>query len=176
MSTLPEPINSYVTRFNEQFKALSLHDSDYDTYEKLVTNNSSQLNNLLMSGLGACTLLLRLGAVINLAKKLEEGSDEEDALLIRQILDNLREVLPSDTNWKTIWKITCDPNSIWYECVKSKKGKQSLMEKFVTFRNKYVHGIISIRPNNIKKLMDGITILNTVCREVSLLFENAKIE
>jgi len=176
MSMLPEPINSYVTRFNEQFKALNLHDSDYDTYEKLVTNNSSQLNNLLMSGLGACTLLLRLGAVINLAKKLEEGSDEEDALLIRQILDNLREVLPSDTNWKTIWKITCDPNSIWYECVKSEKGKQSLMEKFVTFRNKYVHGIISIRPNNIKKLMDGITILNTVCREVSLLFENTKLE
>ena len=176
MSKLPEPINSYVTRFNEQFKALSLHDSDYDVYEKLVTNNSSQLNNLLMSGLGACTLLLRLGAVINLAKKLEEGSDEEDALLMRQILDNLREVLPSDTNWKTIWKITCNPNSNWYECVKSEKGKQSLMGKFVTFRNKYVHGIISIRPNNIKKLMDGITILNTVCREVSLLFENTKIE
>lgn len=176
MRKLPEPINSYVTRFNEQFKLLGLHNADYDTYEKLVTNNSSQLNNLLMSGLGACTLLLRLGAVINLAKKLEEGSDEEDALLMRQILDNLREVLPSDTNWKTIWKITCNPNSIWYECVKSEKGKQSLMEKFVTFRNKYVHGIISIRPNNIKKLMDGITILNNVCREVSLLFENTKIE
>ena len=34
-----------------------------------------------------------LGAVINLAKKLEEGSDEEDALLIRQILDNLSEII-----------------------------------------------------------------------------------
>ena len=38
-----------------------------------------------MSGLGAFTLLLCLGAVMNLTKKLEEDSDEEDALLILKI-------------------------------------------------------------------------------------------
>ena len=114
--------------------------------------------------------------IINLAKKLEEGSDEEDALLMKQIIDNLREVLPSDTNWKTIWKITCKTDSDWYNCVESEKGKQSLMESFVSFRNKYVHGIISLRINHLKKLISGIKILHRVCEEVSPLFQNTEIE
>ena len=50
--------------------------------------------------------MLRLGAVINLSIKLEEGSDEEDVILMKQILDNIREILPTDTNWKNILKIT----------------------------------------------------------------------
>lgn len=176
MSKLPQPIDNYVSRFNEQYIALNIVNADYEIYEKIVKNNSSQLNNLLMSGLGACTLLLRLGAVINLAKKLDRGSDEEDTLLMKQILDNLREVLPTDSNWKTIWEITCDVNSKWQECVNSEKGKQSLMEKFVTFRNKYVHGVITMRPDHAKNLMEGITILNELCTLVSPLFEYAKIE
>jgi hypothetical protein len=106
MSKLPKPISNYVDRFHQQFEALNLSAASNEDYEDLINNNASRLNNLLMSGLGACTLILRMGAVINLAKKLEEGSDEEDALLMKQIIDNLREVLPSDTNWKTIWKIT----------------------------------------------------------------------
>ena len=95
-----------------------------------------------MSGLGASTLILRLGAVINLSRKLEEGDAEEDALLMKQILENLREVLPTDTNWKRVWQITCDLKSPWAECVNSAKGGQSLMERFVSFRNKYVHQTI----------------------------------
>lgn len=176
MSKLPKPISNYVDRFRQQFEALSLSSATSEDYEDLINNNASRLNNLLMSGLGACTLILRMGAVINLAKKLEEGSDEEDALLMKQIIDNLREVLPSDTNWKTIWKITCNTDSDWYKCVESEKGKQSLMEAFVTFRNKYVHGIIALRINHLKKLISGIKILNRVCEEVGPLFENTKIE
>ena len=176
MSKLPQPISNYVDRFREQLEALNISAASNEDYENLINNSSSRLNNLLMSGLGACTLILRMGAVINLAKKIEEGSDEEDAILMKQIIDNLREVLPSDTNWKTIWKITCDPESDWYKCIDSEKGKQSLMEAFVTFRNKYVHGIIALRINNLKKLIDGIKILDRVCEEVSPLFENTKIE
>tara|TARA_B110000503_G_scaffold39034_1_gene64208 strand:+ start:7245 stop:8765 length:1521 start_codon:yes stop_codon:yes gene_type:complete len=176
LSKLPQPISNYVDRFREQFEALNLSASSNEDYENLINNNASRLNNLLMSGLGACTLILRMGAVINLAKKIEEGSDEEDALLMKQIIDNLREVLPSDTNWKTIWKITCKPESDWYRCVDSVKGKQSLMEAFVTFRNNYVHGIISLRINQVKMISDGIKILNRVCEEVSPLFDNTKIE
>ena len=176
MSKLPQPISNYVDRFREQFESLNLSAASNEDYENLINNSSSRLNNLLMSGLGACTLILRMGAVINLAKKIEEGSDEEDALLMKQIIDNLREVLPSDTNWKTIWKITCDPESDWFKCVDSEKGSQSLMEGFVTFRNKYVHGIIELRINHLKKLVSGIKILDRVCVEVSPLFDNTKIE
>ena len=132
MSKLPQPISNYVDRFREQFESLNLSAASNEDYENLINNSSSRLNNLLMSGLGACTLILRMGAVINLAKKIEEGSDEEDALLMKQIIDNLREVLPSDTNWKTIWKITCDPESDWFKCVDSEKGSQSLIEAFPT--------------------------------------------
>jgi len=176
MSKLPKPISNYVDRFRQQYEALNLSAASNEDYEDLINNNASRLNNLLMSGLGACTLILRMGAVINLSKKLEEGSDEEDALLMKQIIDNLREVLPSDTNWKTIWKITCNSDSDWYKCVESEKGKQSLMETFVTFRNKYVHGIIALRINHLQKLTSGIKILNRVCEEVGPLFENTKIE
>ena len=176
MSKLPKPISNYVDRFRQQYEALNLSAASNEDYEDLINNNASRLNNLLMSGLGACTLILRMGAVINLAKKLEEGSDEEDALLMKQIIDNLREVLPSDTNWKTIWKITCKTDSDWYNCVESEKGKQSLMESFVSFRNKYVHGIISLRINHLKKLISGIKILHRVCEEVSPLFQNTEIE
>ena len=166
MSKLPLPISNYVERFQEQFEALNLSAASDEDYEKLINNSSSRLNNLLMSGLGACTLILRMGAVINLAKKLEEGSDAEDALLMKQIIDNLREVLPSDTNWKTIWKITCNTDSDWYKCVDSEKGKQSLMEAFVTFRNKYVHGIITLKINHLKKLISGIKTLKRAQRLV----------
>lgn len=176
MSKLPKPISNYVDRFRQQFKTLNLNAASYKDYEDLINKNASRLNNLLMSGLGACTLILRMGAVINLAKKLEEGSDEEDALLMKQIIDNLREVLPSDTNWKTIWKITCDIDSDWYKCVESEKGKQSLMESFITFRNKYVHEIITLKKNHLKKIISGVKILNRICEEVGPLFENTNIE
>ena len=93
MSKLPKPISNYVDRFRQQFESLSLSSATSEDYEDLINNNASKLNNLIMSGLGACTRILRMGAVINLAKKLEDGSDEEDALLMKQIIDNLREVL-----------------------------------------------------------------------------------
>ena len=57
---------------------------------------------MLMSGLGQVHLS-KTPAVINLLL-LEEGSDEEDALLMKQILDNIREILPSDTNWNNVLK------------------------------------------------------------------------
>ncbi len=51
--------------------------------------------------------------MIQLSKKLEEGTPEDDALLMKQIVDNLRENLPSDTSWKVIWSITCPEDSPW---------------------------------------------------------------
>ena len=176
MSKLPQPISNYVNRFIDQYNSLGIDSADEETFLNLILNNKSQINNLLMSGLGASTLILRLGAVINLSKKLEKGSDAEDAVLMKQIIDNLREILPSDTNWKIIWEITCESGSDWSLCVDRGKENQSLMGKFVTFRNKYVHEIISLRPSDIKKIINGIEITNKICKDVSVLFENTDLK
>ena len=151
MSKLPKPISNYVERFITQYNSLSLEKSDVEYLTDLIINKKSQVNNLLMSGLGASTLILRLGAVINLSIKLEEGSDEEDVLLMKQILDNIREILPSDTNWKNVLKITCGKKSKWAKFIYDDKSEHSLMDKFVSFRNRYVHEIIVLKPDHAKK-------------------------
>ena len=155
MSNLPKPISNYVERFNNQYKSLKLDNANTSTIEELILNKKAQINNLLMSGLGASTLMLRLGAVINLSIKLEEGSDEEDVILMKQILDNIREILPTDTNWKNILKITSSEDSPWFPFVNSEKSKLSLFEKFVSFRNNFVHEIISLRPSDSKRFYQG---------------------
>ncbi len=176
MSRIPKPISNYVDRFISQYKSLNLENNDLDFLTDLIINKKTQVNNLLMSGLGASTLILRLGAVINLSIKLEEGSDEEDVLLMKQILDNIREILPSDTNWKNVLKITCDPKSEWYKSVNTEDSSRSLMDKFVTFRNRYVHEIIVLKPDHAQKISNGIEILNIICTEVAPIFENTGLK
>ena len=73
MSNLPKPISNYVERFNNQYKFLKLDNANTSTIEELILNKKAQINNLLMSGLGASTLMLRLGAVINLSINLKKG-------------------------------------------------------------------------------------------------------
>lgn len=176
MSNLPKPISSYVERFDNQYKSLKLDNADTSTIEELILNKKNQINNLLMSGLGASTLMLRLGAVINLSIKLEEGSDEEDVILMKQILDNIREILPTDTNWKNILKITSSEKSPWFPFVNSEKSKLSLFEKFVSFRNNFVHERISLRPSDSKKLLSGIQTLKEISEKVSLIFNNTELK
>ena len=69
MSKLPKPISNYVDRFRQQYEALNLSAASNEDYEDLINNNASRLNNLLMSGLGACTLILRMGADYKLSQK-----------------------------------------------------------------------------------------------------------
>lgn len=176
MSNLPKPISNYVERFNNQYKSLKLDNANTSTIEELILNKKAQINNLLMSGLGASTLMLRLGAVINLSIKLEEGSDEEDVILMKQILDNIREILPTDTNWKNILKITSSEDSPWFPFVNSEKSKLSLFEKFVSFRNNFVHEIISLRPSDSKKILSGIQTLKEISEKVSPIFNNTELK
>mgnify|MGYP001043593183 CR=1 FL=1 len=176
MSKLPKPISNYVNRFIEQYRELKLENIDQEGLENLVLTSPTQLNNLFMSGLGASTLILRLGAVIQLAKRLDEGDTDEDALLMKQILENLREILPSDTNWKTVWQICCEPDSYWSKCVEHEKGKQSLMERFITFRNKYVHELISVKAKFVNDLEKGIEVINEVCVEVGSLYNGTDLK
>ena len=67
MSKLPKPISNYVNRFINQYSELGLENIDQEGLENLVLTSPTQLNNLFMSGLGASTLILRLGAVIQLS-------------------------------------------------------------------------------------------------------------
>ncbi len=170
MSELPKPISNYVNRFLVQYRELELENIDHEGLENLVLTRPALINNLFMSGLGASTLILRLGAVIQLAKRLDEGDTDEDALLMKQILENLREILPSDTNWKTIWQICCEPESDWSKCIEDEKGNQSLMERFITFRNKYVHELISVKVDFINDLKNGIEVINKICIDVGALY------
>lgn len=176
MSQLPKPLSNYVNRFNELYSRLKLADINNEKLIVLMTTQKSAINNLFMAGLGASSLILRLGAVIQLSKKLDEGTLEDDALLMKQIVDSLRENLPSDTSWKVIWSITCPEDSPWRVCIIPPKGQQSLMERFITFRNKYVHGYISLREQDVKKISDGIATLYEIVNTTSQLFSGTEIK
>ena len=176
MSQLPNPLSNFVNRFNEQYAQLKLDDINNEHLIELMTTKKAAVNNLFMAGLGASTLILRLGAVIQLSKKIEEGTPQDDALLMKQILDNLRENLPSDTSWKVIWSITCPADSPWRACITPPKGQQSLIEQFITFRNKYVHGYISLREQDVKKILNGINTLYEIVNKTSQLFSGTEIK
>ena len=175
MSQLPNPLSTYVDRFNVQYLKLGLKEIPLEELAQLISKEKAAVNNLFMAGLGASTLILRLGAVVQLSKKLEMGTPADDALLMKQIIENLRENLPSDTSWKVIWSITSPEDSSWRDCITSKKGQQSLMEQFITFRNKYVHGYISLKEEDAKKINAGIDILHEIVNQTSKLFEGAEI-
>ena len=130
--SLEQPLAPYLERFDE--------DRPHDVTEAgaLVTwmeEDATELNNHYMAALGMGTLVLRLGAVLQLCRKLQQGDDAMDALFIRQVLDNLSEVLPSDSQWRRIWEISTDPDEAWHDPIARSKGGQSLLERFVTFRN-----------------------------------------
>ena len=175
MMKLPEPLLTYVNRFHQQQSELNLLNVSESILVNIIQNNKTQLNNFFMVGMGTCSLLLRLGAVIQLSKRLEEGGDDQDALLMKQIIENLRENLPSDTNWKNIWKIAAEKNKKWEDFVIAEKGKVSMIDNFITFRNKFVHGIIKIDVINLKEIQSGITLLSNLISKASKLFENTSI-
>ena len=119
--------------------------------------DATELNNHYMAALGMGTLVLRLGAVLQLSRKLQQGDDAMDALFIRQVLDNLSEVLPSDSQWRRIWEISTDPEDAWHDPVARPRGGQSLLERFVTFRNRFVHGRIRLVEDHATKLAQAGT-------------------
>ncbi len=175
MNQLPSPLLNYVNRFIEQYEQLNLASINEEGLIELIESNKTALNNLFMAGLGASTLILRLGAVVQLCKKLEKGTPKEDTLLMKQIMDNLVDNLPSDTSWRMIWTVTTEKGSSWESGVLAKKGSQSLFESFITFRNKYVHGYISLKSDDAKKIANGLSVLHKMVCETSTLFYNSEI-
>ena len=169
------PINRYYKRYLELKSNLSIS-SNAEIVLDLIQQKPTELNNFFMAGLGLSTLLLRLGAVIQLSAKLNDGNQENDALFMKQVLDNLRETLPSDTNWKNLWIAAVAKESKWEApIVISKNSGQTLLDRFVTFRNKFVHQFIQIKEEDVLPLTKAIQIFEEMELLVSL-FENSEIK
>lgn len=153
-------------QYHSRYNQLNSELSEIDFHE-LLENQSSKLNNLFMAGLGMGTLFLRMGAVIQMCEKLHDGDSSNDALFMKQVMDNLRETLPSDTNWKNLWYASMQEQSKWDKAIPRDGNKNSVLDRFVTFRNKYVHQYIKLIPEQAKEVMKGWELMN----EVSQLFE-----
>ena len=133
-----------------------------------IEKDSSQLNNLFMAGFGMGTLFLRMGAVIQVSGKLNDGEPNNDSIFLKQVLDNLRETLPSDTNWKNLWYAAMEADSKWDLAIPRDGNKNSMLDRFVTFRNKYVHQIIRLIPEHAKEVEKGIFLLDEIVGLITL--------
>jgi len=140
-----------------------------------IESESSHLNNLFMAGLGMGTLFLRMGAVIQMSEKLHDGNSDNDALFMKQVVDNLRETLPSDTNWKNLWYASMQAESQWEKAIPRDSNKNSMLDRFVTFRNKYVHQSIRLIPEHIKEVEKGMKVLDEMA-SLFALFEGGEVQ
>jgi hypothetical protein len=101
------PIQKYHERYL-QLKSEKGIQKDEEIIRSLIESDSVGLNNFFMAAMGMSTLILRFGAVIQLCQKIECIDEKGDALFMKQVLDNLRESLPSDTSWKNLWALSAE--------------------------------------------------------------------
>jgi hypothetical protein len=167
------PFIKYHDRYHEILGSLS-GSLENDTLVSLIENEPAKLNNLFMAGLGMSTLFLRMGAVIQMSKKLHDGDSNDDALFMKQVMDNLRETLPSDTNWKNLWYASMQEGSKWQQAIPLGKDKITILDQFVKLRNKFVHQYIRIVPGYIQEITKGLAILHSMSKLYSL-FEHGSI-
>lgn len=164
------PFLQYHKRYfdiKEQLNGFDIH--------ALIEDEPSRLNNLFMAGLGMGTLFLRMGAVIQMSEKLHDGDTSNDALFMKQIMDNLHETLPSDTNWKNLWYASMRAESKWDKAIPRDSNKNSMLDRFVTFRNKYVHQIIRLLPEHAGEVEKGIKVLDEMASLYSL-FDGGEVK
>jgi hypothetical protein len=171
------PIERYLTRYRTFREQLGSTEALNETLLQRINENRTELNNYFMAGLGMGTLYLRLGAVIQLGRKLHDGDPTNDMMFMRQVLDNLREVLPTDTNWRNVWQFCAVDGSEWVKPLEKKKSDdgRSLLERFVTFRNKYAHGDIALEAESLKQLISSVVMLDEMA-ELSALFSGGTLE
>ena len=168
------PLLRYHERYLKNKSDLKLS-SDTDSLLTLIENNPSGLNNYFMAALGMSTLILRLGAIILLSRKLHDGVEENDALFMKQVVDNLSETLPTDGNWKNLWVASTVNGSEWEKpCVNTEKGTP-LLDRFVTFRNNFVHQSIRIVQNDVPHLLKAINTFDEMAQLIDL-FKQSTIE
>ena len=148
------PIEKYHKRYLE-IKAEKTITADKERILELLEEDTAGLNNFFMAALGMSTLMLRLGAVIQLCRKFETLDEKGDLFFSKQLLDNLRETLPSDTNWKKMWEISVTENA-WKTPTEKINKNESLLSRFVTFRNQFVHQKIQLSEVYINQLHTAI--------------------
>ena len=167
------PIQHYYKRY-EEIKHEKKVSSDIDVLSELIENDKAGLNNFFMAAFGMSTLILRMGAVIQMCRKFELLDEYGDALFTKQVLDNLRETLPSDTSWKNVWNISASEDD-WRAPVVQPKGGQALLDRFVTFRNKFVHQAIQLNEASLPQLSSSILLFEEMAQLVNL-FENGSLQ
>lgn len=172
------PIDKYLNRYREILQSKNIEATEQRVLE-LLREDPTGFNNYFMAGLGMSTLILRLGAVIQLCRKFKSLDEEGDLLFSKQLLDNLCETLPSDTNWKNMW-VASALEEKWIKPTLSEDKKNankdlSLLSRFVTFRNNFVHQKIQLRENQVDKLISGIEIFKEM-EALIALFEKGRLE
>jgi len=140
----------------------------------LIETEPAKLNNLFMAGMGMSTLFLRMGAVIQMSNKLHDGDSSNDALFMKQVMDNIRETPPSDTNWKNLWYASMQEGSKWQKAIPMGQEKTTMLDRFVTFRNKFVHQYIRLVPGQVNDISKGLELMQLMSSLYGL-FEGGQI-
>jgi hypothetical protein len=166
------PLEKYHKRYLE-IKAEKTITADKECILALLEEDTAGLNNFFMAALGMSTLMLRLGAVIQVCRKFEGLDEKGDLLFSRQLLDNLKEIMPSDSNWKKMWEVSAEDNSWKATCLKS-GSNESLLSRFVTFRNRFVHQQIELSVDFLPQIVKAIELFEEMESMVSL-FEKGKL-
>jgi hypothetical protein len=167
------PFQQYHERYLEIKAGMSGELTD-ESFSNFIQHQSARLNNLFMAGLGMGTLFLRMGAVIQMSQKLHDGDTSNDALFMKQVMDNLRETLPSDTNWKTLWYASMQSGSVWEAAIPKDSNKNTVLDRFVTFRNKFVHQYIRLVHEHLPELRKGLQTIDEMAA-LFCLFEGSDI-
>jgi hypothetical protein len=167
------PIRRYFDRYQEMVIKEKIGWGTLEEVTEILEKSPDTLNNLFMAGLGMGTLFLRMGAVIQMCNELNGPGRSKDVEFMKFVMENLREVKPTDTNWKNIWEKIQPPGSPWQE-TNPKKGSNSLLDLFVTLRNEFVHDEIRTIPENASKIQAGLKTLSEMAKLHSL-FEDGNI-
>ena len=166
------PVQHYLKRYQE-IKHEKKVSSDIEVLTDLIENDNAGLNNFFMAAFGMSTLMLRMGAIIQMCRKFELLDEYGDALFTKQVLDNLREILPSDDSWKNVWNISAVDDA-WKSPTLQAKNGQSLLDRFVIFRNKFVHQNIQLSQEFLPQLGTGIGMFDEIASLIAL-FENGNL-
>ena len=163
------PINNYHERFLA-LKSEKRIQADSEVILQLIETDAAGLNNYFMAALGMSTLVLRLGAVTQLCQKFEQLDEHGDALFLKQILDNLRESLPSDTSWKNLWALSATEEN-WLAPVMKPKNGEALLNRFITFRNRYVHQLIRLETSFLPQIVSAVSLFDEMAELTGLFSE-----
>ena len=167
------PIHNYHKRFLD-LKAEKGVGLDTEVLLNLIETDSAGLNNYFMAALGMSTLIVRLGAVIQMCQKFETLDEHGDALFMKQILENLRESLPSDTSWKNLWTISATTDH-WLAPTIKPKNAEALLNRFITFRNRYVHQLIKIESNFVTQIQAGVSMFDEMAELLDLFKDGSLV-